>query len=361
VRSLYWPVCVICLVLCFATSAFARDARLDALVNQGIVTEEEIAAAEMEGPNTWMAKEAHDIYISGYVQPWAKYMNDADPDSAFGVHRARLKAAGSLGDNWIFVIEADFANNADLTDVGVGYNYGDGTIKMGQFKVPFLYENMTYSNMLDTIERSQFTSILYERDIGVFVDYNFLEGKVGVQAAVTNGEGANATEANDDKDYYVRVSGMPFQGSEGPADNLMIAGAYTSGSMAYFDDLGVDLGDYDGDAWVGTVSWTYAQFKVQGEYLDGKQDMPTGNLDGNAWYVYALYNMALDSMTVTPVVKYETIDVNLTEENGDWITLGVRISFVGIHDVKLEANYVLEDLDIGDDIDEFILQLTASF
>ena len=100
-RNLYWPVCVICLALCFATSAFARDARLDALVNQGLVTEEEIAAAEMEGPNTWMAREAYDIYISGYVQPWAKYIDGGDPDSAIGVHRARLRTTGMLGDNWL--------------------------------------------------------------------------------------------------------------------------------------------------------------------------------------------------------------------------------------------------------------------
>ena len=360
-RSLYWPVCVICLALCFATSALARDARLDALVNQGLVTEEEIAAAEMEGPNTWMAKEAYDVYISGYVQPWAKYIDGGDPDSAFGVHRARLRTTGMLGDSWLFVLEADFANNADPTDVGVGYNYGDGTIKMGQFKIPFLYENMTYSNVLDTINRSELVGALQERGIGVFLDYTALEGKLLVQAAVTNGQGANTAEANDDKDYTVRVSGMPFQGSEGPTDSLMVAAAYSTGSMAYSDDEGIDLGDFDGDAWVGTVSWTYEQFKVQGEYVDGNQDMPTGTLDGTAWYVYGLYEMPMDSMTVAPLAKYETVDVGVPTQNGEWITLGVRVSFVGIHDVKLEVNYVLEDLEEGEDIDEFILQLTASF
>ena len=38
-----------------------------------------------------------------------------------------------------------------------------------------------------------------------------------------------------------------------------------------------------------------------------------------------------------------------------------RVAVLLNNDVKLEANYVLEDLDEGEDVDELILQLTASF
>jgi len=351
------------LALVLTTSAFARDAVLDALVIQGKVTEEDIAAAEMEGPNNWMGA-GYDIYITGFVQPWFKWLDDGDPETAIGVRRARIKATGMLGDNWMFVVETDLADGAALRDVGVGYTYGEGTVKMGQCKVPLLWENMTNSGRLDTINRAEFAAELPIRDIGVFWEHSFLDGKVGAQAAVTNGEGQNATELNDGKDYYVRVAAQPFMGSENPADGLTVAGAYLNGSTEIFElegDEEVDVGEFDGEAWVATVVWTWQQIKVQGEYVDGTQDIPGGTMEGDGWYVYALYQMPMDTMTVIPVVKYETYDSNVIGMGGDWITLGVTLAFVGRHDVKLEANYILEDLDVGEDVDELILQLTANF
>lgn len=361
---------VLCLALLFVASAFARDARLDYLVNQGKLTEEEIAAAEMEGPTNWMAREAYDVYISGIVQPWAKYMDGADPDSAFGVHRARLQATGMLGDTWSFVLQTEFAGTVEVLNVGVGVNVGDGQLRFGQFKLPLVHENLTSAGTLDTINRSTIAGQVDIRDLGAFLDYPFMEGKVGLAAAVTNGTGQGATENNDEKDYTIRIWAKPFQGSEGPADGLMFAGAYNMGDQQEVDDMGLDIGDFSRTRYVGTVQWKWNEITLQGEYINIEQDLAAGgSTESDGWYVYGTYDMAVDSMIVTPVVKWEEYDPETAVDGadavcscgGNWITLGVRISFVGTHDVKLEANYVLEDLDEGDDIDELILQLTASF
>jgi hypothetical protein len=365
VKNLFLFGAVLCLILVFAASAFARDARLDYLVNQGKLTEEEIAAAEMEGPNNWMAKQAYDVYISGLVQAWGKYMDGADPDSTFGVHRARLQAKGMLGDIWNFVIQTELAGNVELLNVGVGVNVGDGQLWVGQFKLPLVLENITSAGMLDTINRSTITNQVDIRDMGAFLSYPFLEGKVGLDAAVTNGTGQNATENNDEKDYTVRVWAKPFQGSENPADGLMFAGAYNMGDQQALDAEALDLGDFTRTRWVGTLQWVWEQIKVQGEYVNIEQDVPGGgSAKSDGWYVYGSYDLPMDSMVVTPVVKWEEYDPDassLCACGGNWVTLGVRVSFVGTHDLKLEANYVIEDLDEGDNIDEFILQLTANF
>ena len=97
-KKLFVISSVVCLALACAAGAFARDARLDYLVNQGTLSEEEVAAAEMEGPANWMAREAYDVYISGLVQPRAKYIDGGDPDSVFEMHRARLTVTGVLGE-----------------------------------------------------------------------------------------------------------------------------------------------------------------------------------------------------------------------------------------------------------------------
>jgi hypothetical protein len=198
--------------------------------------------------------------------------------------------------------------------------------------------------------------------------YPFLEGKIDVTAAVTNGTGANEVEENSDKALWFRVNAMPFKGSEGPADGLLIGAAYNTGETTEFDEEEIDLGDFDRSVWVATVQWIYAPWKVQAEYVDVEQDLAAGTSgDITGWYAYVLYDLPFEGMVVTPVVKYDTLDPNAAAaeflgcEKGDWITLGVRLSFVGTHDVKLEANYIIEDLDVGEDADRFLLQSTINF
>ncbi|MBN1918025.1 MAG: hypothetical protein JW889_08965 [Verrucomicrobia bacterium] len=359
-KSLFVFVCF-ALALALSLSAFARDARIDYLVNQGKVTEADIVAAETEGPNNWMAKQAYDIYISGYIQAGWIYTDGGDPDNAFSINRARVQFDGTLGEAWGFVAQVELADDPHLLTTGVSYRYGNGSIFLGQNKVPLVLENITSSSMLETINRSAIATMLDDRDLGLFVDYGFMEGKMGVQAAVTNGTGTNAAETNDNKDYTVRVWGKPFMGSENPADGLMVAGAFSMGDQQELDELEVDLGDFTRTVWVGTVAWTYSGIKVQGEYVNIDQDLAAGgSAETDGWYVLACYDLPMDGMTVTPLAKYETTDPQIGV-GGDWVTLGVRLSFVGTHDVKLEANYVMESLDVGDDLDEFILQLQAKF
>jgi hypothetical protein len=368
VNRLFWLPCVACLVLVFAAGAFARDARLDYLVTSGKVTEEDIAAAETEGPNPWMAGQAYDIYIGGYVQPRWVYVDGADPDNAFSIKRMRLTVSGNLNETWSFLIQHDFVPNA-LVLAGVKANVGDGQVGLGQFLTPLVLESYTSSGKLDTIERAHCVTMSGDwGDPGLFVWYPFLEGKIDVTAAITNGSGPNTAEENSNKALWLRVNAMPFKGSEGPADGLLVGGAYNTSKTAEFDEEGLDLGDFERNVWVATVQWVYDAWKVQAEYVNIEQDLAaggTGKTDG--WYAYVTYDLPLDGMVLTPVVKYETLDPNADATcqcgcvKGDWITLGVRLSFVGTHDVKVEANYIIEDLDVGEDVDQFIIQSTINF
>ena len=258
-KNLFLLSCVACLVLVFVAGAFARDARLDSLVASGKVTEQDIAAAETEGPNPWMAKQAYDIYIGGYVQPRWAYTDNADPDNAFSIRRMRITIWGNLNETWNFLFQHDFAPNA-IVIAGVRAHVGDGQIGLGQFLTPLVMEMYESSGSIDTIERARCTTLAGEwGDPGLFVWYPFLEGKIDVTAAVTNGTGANEVEENSDKALWFRVNAMPFKGSEGPADGLLIGAAYNTGETTEFDDMDVDLGDFERNVWVATVQWVYTQ------------------------------------------------------------------------------------------------------
>jgi hypothetical protein len=358
VRKLSAFLCVICIGLVAGSAAFARDARLDYLVGQGLVTEDQVAAAETEGPSNWMAKKAYDVMIEGYVQAWWAYKDGGDPDNAFSIKRSELKLAGKLGEGWTIVAAFDPASSSILKDCYVGYTTGDATIKMGHLKPPLVLENMTSSSSIDTINRSKIAGKVNERDIGAYLDYVLLEGKAGISAAVTNGTGSHA-ETNDAKDYIACVWTKPFKGSEGPADGLMLRAAASMGDQQELDEEDVDLGDFQRTIWIATVQWVYSPFKVQGEYVNIDQDLAGGGSKStDGWYLLALYELPLDSITVAPLAKYEQLDGS---GGGDWITLGVRLSFVGTDNVKISVNYIIESLDEGRDADQFILQVQAKF
>jgi hypothetical protein len=365
VKNLFLLACVATLVLVFAASAYARDARIDYLVNQGIVSEQDVAAAETAGPNNAMTKTATDFMIDGYIQPWFQWREDGDPETLFGVNRARLELTGKLGDAWWFTLEGEFAGGDILRKALVGVNIGGGMLEAGQGKMPLVLENMTSSGMLDTVFRSMIAGRVNEYDMGVFGEYSFLGGKIGVQAAVTNGTGLNTAETNSDKDVTVRVWAKPFLGSENPADGLMLAGAYSTGKeqevapIVNVGDEEIDLGDFDRTVWVGTVQWLWQQIKVQGEYINVDQDAALGGSETtDGWYVLGSYALPVSNMTIIPVAKYEQLN---DTASGDWVTLGVTFAFVGTHDVKLEANYIIENLDEGSDANKFVLQVTANY
>jgi phosphate-selective porin OprO and OprP len=118
-------------------------------------------------------------------------------DSVF-FRRTRLGVTGKIDDNWSGIIEYDFAENGtSANDVMINRKFGQGTLKIGQFKVPMGLNELTSSNSILFIERASNSNVVADaRRIGV--GYDWFQGDFGFQTmafgrAIGGGQGGDTS------------------------------------------------------------------------------------------------------------------------------------------------------------------------
>ena len=159
------------------------------------------------------------IRIFGYVQPRFQSIGDS---AGFLLRRARLGVEGNITPWARFRIQADFRTwvttaagsspAVQATDLYIQLSHRALTATIGQYKVPFLYENMISSSAFELSDRTLAADDAAPfRDIGASVVWT--QGRVALSGAVMNGEGGN-TAANPDKRmmYVERAALAPVRG-----------------------------------------------------------------------------------------------------------------------------------------------------
>jgi Phosphate-selective porin O and P len=124
------------------------------------------------------------------------------------------------------------------------------TLRAGQFKVPFSHQRLVSSFLLTFADRSIATlAFAFDRDLGGQAELHFLDERVLIQAAVTNGLQAPHND-NVDLAYTVRVVGQPL-GKLSLTEGDLARGPFRFSAGAAFqynlvpNDEGMDL-DRDG-------------------------------------------------------------------------------------------------------------------
>ena len=108
--------------------------------------------------------------------------DDVPLNDSTNFRRTRLGVTGKIDDVWSGIIEYDFAENGtSANDVMINRKLGDGTLKIGQFKVPMGLNELTSSNSILFIERASPSNLVADsRRIGV--GYDWFKGDLGFQA-----------------------------------------------------------------------------------------------------------------------------------------------------------------------------------
>jgi len=155
----------------------------------------------------------HSISLSGRVH--ADYRSfDIDSTNAntadtFDIRRAYLGVSGKLYNDWTFEVTSDVANNT-LEYAYVNYKASDAVqVRMGAFKMPFSFEELTSSRFIDFQERSLVNALIPGKDQGFMIYGEPVKNTFGYWLAVANGSGKNTDEANavvDDKDLIARAA-----------------------------------------------------------------------------------------------------------------------------------------------------------
>ena len=325
------------------------------------------------------------LSISGWMNIQYDYerqlSNDGltlDEINTFNVRRARLDFKGNISKNVEFRVQADVAGSPKLVDGFVKIKLQKYfNIQVGQFKIPFTFENPQSPLTLEGVEYAQVISKLsgysdmsgvktYSggRDVGVMIYGNFFsfkhEGKeipiLTYKLGVFNGNGMNNKDANLAKDIAGSIEVCP--GVKG----LMLAASYYDGN--YYLNANEQNAIRDRLTFGG--KYENGRLTVRSEYITGKTEM-SGNdgvylLDSDGFYVAGGYWFNLKSQKVRPVARYDFLrqDIENPEKNSTYYMVG--IDWWPYNNLRLLVNYTVKDKPGYDNLGNlFQAQLSVKF
>lgn len=307
------------------SSAQTANDILNLLISNKTITQNQADSIRAEAAVAQQASEAskksffltaaRQITINGYSQVRYQFFNENGKKDGFDIRRARLDLKGALTPFFSYRIQTDFADKPKLIDAYGEFKLNDLlTITAGQFKIPLSLENLTSSNKLEMIDRSQVVEALIARgkdvignqngrDIGLQAsgvlykvkDLNVIEYRIGV----FNGSGINVADtANENKDIAGRLLITPIKG-------FSFGGAFYSGwDKAIKPD--VPGSSQKRNRYGFEMSYSTAVYSLKGEYIYGED----GKTNRSGWYVQAGWFIVPQKLQA--LGRYDTYDPNLS-------------------------------------------------
>lgn len=255
--------------------------------------------------------------MSGRFQgDYRHFLGNNPNNDSFLIRRARLAAMGTFYKYYEFSVEPEFGQgNVRLNDAYFNIKYVPyAQLIFGQFKIPFLMDEVRSDNWIDFVERSLADNFAPSRDLGLMLHGNISKELVYYQLGVFNGRQQNAsTDVDDQKDLAGRVTVAPFSKLDIPLlKGFHIGGAFTTGiehttnpSTDWWKNSFKTLGGngttfmqfqsnvtQDGNRTRigGELAWMIGPVSLKSEYVtlqlnDLKRGTTTGSFSGNSGYV----------------------------------------------------------------------------
>ncbi len=290
------------------------------------------------------------LALGGFVQ--TNFESGPSPDTRFAglsdrflVRRARLFVAGAFVEDLSFKIESDFGANSlaaktgqsgQLTDAYVSWTKLPAvSLRLGQFKTPFGYEQLMADTKIYSIERSLANDKLtLGRQIGAMVYGEVAAKRVSYSLGAYNGTSTNVNTNDNQKYLWVaRTAAVVADTKVGDTKLKLTTGAN------YFTT--VDKGTFTGRRY-GTgldAQLVLGASEFQTELLRNDSHPTVGKATAaNGWSVLGAYNFTKQWQGIA---RYETYDSNTATDNtttNEW-TLGVNYLLRG-DDLKLSLDYL---------------------
>jgi phosphate-selective porin OprO and OprP len=317
-------------LILFTTIAYSQSSNdiLNLLISNKTITQIQADSIRAEaaikqqdtdaGRKSFFLTAARQVQITGYNQIRYQTLFEKGKKDGFDIRRARLDIKGAVTPYFAFRLQTEFVDKPKIIDASADIRLADFfTITAGQFKIPLSMENLTSSNKLEMIDRSQVVEALVARgkdvignqngrDIGVQISGSFLKIKgqniAEYRFGVFNGSGINVADtANEAKDLAGRLLLTPLKG-------LSFGASYyngwdkaikpdVNGKSQVRNRFGVELG------------YVTSRISLRGEYIKGK-DGKTGRA---GWYVQTGYFVIPQKLQV--LAKYDTYDPNISLSN----------------------------------------------
>lgn len=293
---------------------------------------------------------------SGYL------VNDGEA-VAFSIPRLRFYMLGTVFKPWMrYKIEVELSslksdaktnvNNSRLTDAYVEFAKSPyATVRAGQYKVPFGFEELTSDTRQEFVDRSIASAkFAPARDMGLMLSGQFFKNKLGYQASAFNGAGQNNPQDDRALLYAARVVYDPLGefkllggAVDDPQKNLLHFGlAYRLGEVPRgLSSVGVYQNPNDETALGFEVAWKYKRFSAMGEYFTqtNPQENPTAgpDIEANGYHVHFGVFVVPKSQEIA--VRYAEVepDENVNDAKQTEMRLVYGYFWKG-HNMKLQAD-----------------------
>ena len=169
------------------------------------------------------------LKFKGYVQTDGYFpLGESPAYSEFVLRRARFAATGYFQENFRYVLYARFdRGRAALNEAFIESRHLSFLkVRVGQFKVPFSYSNLTSDAQQDLIERPAIIdNFAPAYDVGIMLFGKLLHEHLDYAIGTFNGRPLNEQENNKEKDVVARLVAGPFHALENDFFNNMYLGA----------------------------------------------------------------------------------------------------------------------------------------
>jgi len=344
------------------------------LENASLRKQLDVVTLEVKQPVVKPTGKSAKLQMGGFIQVQGE-AGDAvvgripdDSDRIF-VRRARIGATGNFTESFDYRLEGEFAgtlgnSTAMRTQMTDGYitftRWPSATIRTGQFKTPYGYEQLYSDTKLMTPERSTVNDYLTPgRQLGVQLAGDLHDKRFSYAVGAFNGNSTN-TSGNDGDNFMVAARLASYvTGSAATHDGLRLGiNGYTSEDEAVllpsalgFDSTPATAANDNVFAGSRTAWGVDAQFvagrtEFWGEYLatgyEPDNGVPTDSFNASGWYAQAGYFAIPDKLQI--VGKYESTDPSdeVANDEFDVYWLGANW-YVKSHDIKLQLFYALDE------------------
>lgn len=346
--------------LVFTARSQSTDDVLNLLIQKNVVSQKDAdsiraeaaiaAQANLAKVKAFPVNASKKIQIFGYTQVRYQNLEQTRAIDGFDIRRARLDVKGIISPFWSYRVQFDLAGTPKLIDAYAELKLNDYlNFTIGQAKISFSLENLTSSNKLEMIDRSQAVEALVARgkdvggnqngrDIGIQLGGTILKLKdrpiVDYRLGIYNGSGINLADNNEKKDYATRLILHPVTG-------LDISGALYNGSRFIPEvktgtavttpSKSIDRNRYGFD-----LSYDLKNLSVRSEYLHGTDD----KIEREGYYVQAGYYFLEKKLQLLAKYDFYDADKAVVKNASTWYVLGANFNFNP--NVCLQANYTFK-------------------
>lgn len=293
--------------------------------------------------------------------------------------RARIGVQGKIDDNWAGVIEYDFAENGtSASDLILSRRLGNGTLKIGHFKVPMGFDELSSTNTIPFIERAAHSAIVDARRVGV--GYDHFSGDFGFQGMVYSRALGSSNNPAGDEPLGIGTRVLYAPRFDNGVVHLGISAAYEDardfGDRRYrarpesnvdgnrLVDTG-NITDVSSTTKLGLEAyWQAGPFLALAEYYAVSVDRDAGEEpDFSGWFVHGSWFLTGENRSyrngtyrgVTPkqagrgawevVARYSTVDlIDAGFQGGEQDVVTVGLNYYYSANIRFMVNYLIVDV-----------------